>query len=47
MFVTVGDLQVGMSVDAVAEVLTIRYKLVDPKKLRIKHFALRINNEVF
>ena len=30
--VIVGDLQVGMLVDAVTEVLTIRSKLVDPKK---------------
>jgi len=30
--VIVGDLQVGMLVDAVTEVLTIRTKLVDPKK---------------
>ena len=30
--VIVGDLQVGMLVDSVTEVLTIRSKLVDPKK---------------
>ncbi len=30
--VIVGDLQVGMLVDSVSEVLTIRSKLVDPKK---------------
>ena len=30
--VIVGDLQVGMLVDAVTEVLTLRSKLVDPKK---------------
>ena len=30
--VIVGELQVGMLVDAVTEVLTIRTKLVDPKK---------------
>ena len=30
--VIVGDLQVGMLVDSVTEVLTIRTKLVDPKK---------------
>jgi len=30
--VIVGDLQVGLLVDAVTEVLTIRSKLVDPKK---------------
>ena len=30
--VIVGDLQVGMLVDAVTEVLTIRSRLVDPKK---------------
>ena len=30
--VIVGDLQVGMLVDAVTEVLTIKSKLVDPKK---------------
>ena len=30
--VLVGDLQVGMLVDSVTEVLTIRSKLVDPKK---------------
>ena len=30
--VIVGDLQVGMLVDAVTEVLTIRSKLVDPQK---------------
>ena len=30
--VIVGDLQVGLLVDAVTEVLTIRTKLVDPKK---------------
>jgi len=30
--VIVGDLQVGMLVDSVSEVLTLRTKLVDPKK---------------